>query len=169
MAARLRPRKWALLGSCGPKCSLSVGSLGEERAKLVHGWYEEGLNDKDIAKNAYVAGFTISHGSAGRHRANHLEPLGEIRETRTVRTRTDLEIIESMIQAGGDRADQFKMTPSETMKAMELKYKLTQGSAFEGMLDALNRAAMDEDDLEPAEGDPSVGDFGLEEDGPETG
>jgi hypothetical protein len=73
-----------------------------------------------------------------------------------VRTRTDLEIIEQMIQAGGARAADFKMTPSETMKAMELKYKLTQGSAFEGMLDSLNRAAMEEDDLEPMPGDPAV-------------
>ena len=114
---------------------------------MVHGWYEQGLNDKEIAKNAATAGFTLSHGSIGRHRANHMEPKGEIREGRSLTKRTDLEIIESMIQAGGDRADQFKMTPSETMKAMELKYKLTQGSAFESMLDALNRAAMSEEDL----------------------
>jgi hypothetical protein len=123
---------------------------------MVHGWYEQGLNDKEIAKNAFVAGFALSTGAIGRHRQNHLEPLGEQRESRGTRKRTDLEIIEEMIQAGGDRASQFRMTPSETMKAMELKYKLTQGSAFEGMLDALALAAMEEDDLQPVAGDPSV-------------
>jgi hypothetical protein len=130
---------------------------------MVHGWYEEGLNDKSIAKNAFTAGFPLSHGAVGRHRSNHLEPKGETLGARIATRRTDLEIIEAMIQAGGERAGEFKMTPSETMKAMELKYKLTQGSAFEGMLDALNRAAMDEDDLEPMPGDPSIDGF-IEED-----
>ena len=166
MVRRLRPRKWALMGNCGPKCSLNEANIGPEHAKMAHGWYEQGLNDKDIAKNAFSAGFNLSHGAVGRHRANHLEPLGEIKETRSQKTRTDLEIIESMIQAGGDRADQFKMTPSETMKAMELKYKLTQGSAFESMLDALNRAAMEEEDLEIPETDPAVGNFDVEDDEP---
>jgi hypothetical protein len=163
MATRLRPRKWDLLGTCTAKCSINEANIGEERAKLVHGWFEEGLNDKTIAKNAFTSGFTVSHGAVGRHRQNHMEPKGEIREGRTGKQWSDLEIIDNMIQAGGDRADQFKMTPSETMKAMELKYKLTAGSAFEGMLDALNRAAMEEDDLEPAPNDPSIEGY-IEED-----
>lgn len=164
MPPRLRPRRWDLLGTCGPKCSLNVGNLGEERAKMVHGWYEQGLNDKDIAKNAVAAGFTLSHGAVGRHRGNHLEPKGETLGARSLKVRTDLEIIEAMIQAGGQRAGEFKMTPSETMKAMELKYKLTQGSAFEGMLDALTRAGMDDDDLDLEDDDLFVADFDLEED-----
>ncbi len=137
--------------------------LTPERGEMVHGWYEQGLNDKEIAKNCFGAGFSLGSGSIGRHRANHMEPMGEIRESRSVGKRTDLEIIESMIQAGGDRAQQFKMTPSETMKAMELKYKLTSGSAFESMLDMLNRAAMEEEDFEPKPNDPSVGDYDIED------
>jgi hypothetical protein len=123
---------------------------------MVHGWFEQGLNDKNIAKNASAAGFPLSHGAVGRHRGNHLEPKGEITPAGPQKAKTDLEIIEAMIQAGGERAEDFKMTPSETMKAMELKYKLTQGSAFEGMLDALNRAGMDEEDLEEDD-DPGTG------------
>ena len=169
MAARLRPRKWDLLGSCTKKCSLSEAVLGEDSAKMVHGWYEQGLNDKQIAKNAFLAGITLSHGAVGRHRQNHLEPKGEMRGSVSTKRRTDLEIIEDMIQAGGDAAGQFKMTPSETMKAMELKYKLTSGSAFEGMLDALNRAAMEDDDLEAMPNDPSMADTSgdIEEEGPD--
>jgi hypothetical protein len=158
MATRLRPRKWALLGNCSHKCLLHERHLSNERREMVHGWYEQGLNDKEIAKNCFEAGFSLGSGTIGRHRANHMEPLGEIRESRAQKKRTDLEIIEDMIQAGGERAGQYKMTPSETMKAMELKYKMTQGSAFEGMLDALTRAAMEEDDLEPMPNDPSMAD-----------
>lgn len=164
MAARLRPRKWVLLDSCTAKCGSNAAHIGDANALILHGWYEQGLNDTEIARNCFQAGFPIGQGSIGRHRANHMEPLAEQRESRSTTRRSDLEIIESMIQAGGDRAGQFKMTPSETMKAMELKYKLTQGSAFEGMLDALNRAAMEEDDIVPAVGDPSVGDFALGDD-----
>lgn len=146
MGRRLRPRIWVLLSSCSTKCSVNEANIGPERAKLVHGWYEQGLNDKQISKNALDAGFALSHGALGRHRMNHLEPKGETHGPRMARRLTDLEIIEEMIQAGGERAGDFKMTPSETMKAMELKYKLTQGSAFESMLDALNRAGMEEEE-----------------------
>ena len=153
MAARLRPRKWDLLGTCSPKCSLNIENLGEERALMVHGWFEQGLNDKTISKNAVSAGFPLSHGAVGRHRANHLEPKGETYAGRSVTKSTDLEIIEGLIQVGGQRLDEFKVTPSELMKAMELKYKMTQGSAFESMLDALARAAADEDDEDEDEDD----------------
>jgi len=148
MPARLRPRKWILLGTCSVKCTLNEAKVGEDGAKMLHGWFEQGLNDRDIAKNAVQAGMPLSHGAAARHRQNHLEPKGEIFSRPREKQRTDLEIIEEMIQSGGANAHTFKMTPSETMKAMELKYKMTQGSAFESMLDALNRAVDDDDDEE---------------------
>jgi len=150
MPARLRPRKWVLLGTCTAKCSLNEVAVGPDGAKMLHGWFEQGLNDRAIAKNAVSAGMPLSHGAVGRHRGNHLEPKGEIFSQPREKKRTDLEIIEEMIQAGGANAHTFKMTPTETMKAMELKYKFTQGSAFESMLDALNRA-VDDDFVEDEE------------------
>jgi len=155
VAARLRPRKWDLLKSCKPTCSLNVENVGEKHSKIIHGWYEQGLNDHKIGAAAFEMGVELSAGAIGRHKKNHMRPHTEITETPPVQGDPigDLDALELILQAGASQIAGWKITPSDWFKALDAKYKLTQGSAFQATLDQLAIAedAVDEDDEEPIE------------------
>jgi hypothetical protein len=150
-AVRLRPRQWDLLKACTKNCTLSEAKLGAEHAKIVHGWYEQGLGDQKIAQNSYELGLTLSMGAIGRHRGKHLRPHTEITETDPTGPKMDdLDALEKILDVGSRQIDNWKVTPSDYFKALDMKYKLTQGSAFQGTLDqlALAEEKMDEEDDE---------------------
>ena len=154
MAERLRPRKWDLLGACTKNCSVNQANIGPEKAQLVHGWYEQGLNDHQIGSAAFQAGLDLSSGAIGRHKKNHMRPKVEYTETDPVGPKMqDLEALEKILDVGSRQIDQWKVTPSDYFKALDMKYKLTQGSAFQSTLDALAIAEKDMDE----EDDPQNG------------
>ena len=90
MARRLRPGRWTLLDACSAKCSVNKANIGEENALLVHGWYENGLNDHKIAANAFQTGMDLSSGALGRHRSNHLRRDSEIMKGTATEKLSDL-------------------------------------------------------------------------------
>jgi hypothetical protein len=61
----------------------------------------------------------------------------------------NIEILETIIQKGFQNQKNWKPTISDTMKAMDMWFRLTQGNPFDDLLDTLAAAS-----IEP---DPSLG------------
>lgn len=148
MAAKLQPRAFRVEG-CTKVCSLSPEQTTPDAARLFLKWFCEGANNQLISEKALIIGFKLSNGSVGRHRANHLVPIihdPTIADPIEGPPLSDVEILEAFIQKGAAslRLTTGRIGPEMTLKAMELKYKLTQGNAFQGFLDAVNNAFMGE-------------------------
>lgn len=144
MPGPLKPRAFRLLDSCTKTCTLSSYQLGPKVAELVHSWYEAGLNNPTIVQRAKQIDVKISEGAAGRHRANHLEPLDEFEDpTEGEPPKVDDIVLIDQVIARGAESLRFKtsrVTTEQLLKAMELKYKLTQGSVWEATMQALAKA-----------------------------
>lgn len=117
-------------------------------AALIHRWFEEGWNNWSIIHKAQAVDVKLSHGAIGRHRRNHLEvidpdlgPEPEESEAETQKL-SDIEILDRVIRQGAKRLSgkNVQVSPEMTMRAMELKYKLTQGSVMEDTFNAIARA-----------------------------
>lgn len=160
MPAKLRPQKFRLEG-CGKLCSLNPEKFPGQLGQTIHEFYEAGDNDQTIVEKARLLGAKVSNGAVGRHRANHLIPeltridkllisKGQMPESNTRPNEPapkvdDLTVLEQIISKGAQGIDlsTVRISPEMTIRAIELKYKLTQGSAFEGFLAAIG-GTMDE-------------------------
>ena len=142
MAARLKPRKLRVV-DCNPQCSLNEAKLPPGGAKLVHNWFEAGYNDFLIVAKAAESNFKLSKSSVARHRAKHVFP--DTPEPRLAplpaaeSKMSDLAVLEKIIARGASlvNLEGARISPEMTIRAIELKFKLTQGSAFESFLAAL--------------------------------
>jgi hypothetical protein len=160
-AKRVRARKYAVSERCTRGCSLGEHLLPGNAFTVVHGWFEEGVNNEVIHNRSIELGVPLSLGAIGRHRGRHLIAQDQMKTVEELeneaggapeRKLDDLEILERLIQAGSlSLADKkVRVSPDMLMKAMELKYKLTQGNVFQGFLDAVD-AAMGAPDEGPPE------------------
>ena len=61
-----------------------------------------------------------------------------------VKDLSDLEILRMIIKQGAKGISKWRVGPKETMDALSMYYKMTQGSAFADMISALAAAGMDE-------------------------
>jgi hypothetical protein len=154
--AKLTPRAFRLLDGCTKTCSLSAFQLGPKVAELVHSWYEAGCNNATIVERAENIGVKVSEGAAGRHRANHLEPLDEFEDPTAGDDPKpkvdDLALLDEVISRGAEslRFKTSRVTTEQLLKAMEMKYRLTQGSVWEATLAALGAAMSDESEAPDA-------------------
>jgi hypothetical protein len=79
---------------------------------------------------------------------------------------SDIEALEAIIKRGQQYIPTWRITPSEYFKALDMYYKLTKGSAFDGLMSSFAAAAnaMDAEDLEPTKDDPGYqGDYDVED------
>lgn len=150
MPGALKPRAFRLLGNCTNTCTLSAHQLGPKVAELVHSWFEAGCNNGTISARAKQIDVDISDGAAGRHRANHLEPLDEFEDPTDGSDPKpkidDLALLDEVIQRGAEglRFKTSRVSTEQLLKAVEMKYKLTQGSVWEATLEALGTAMSDD-------------------------
>ena len=143
----LPPRKFRILDKCQRSCTLNVANHSPRTASLIHAWYEEGWNNFGIMAKAALLDTKLSHGSVARHRANHLEVIDpdeveeEVSESENQKL-SDVQILDRIIRQGSKQLNSkgAKISPEMTMRAMELKYKLTQGSVMEDTFAAIARA-----------------------------
>ena len=147
MPARLKPQKFRLEG-CGKLCTLNPDKLPGEIGQAPHSFFEMGDNNATIIDKAAILGIKLSAGSVGRHRARHLVP--ELTRAQQAvqglpdydepsEKVDDLTVLEKIISKGAKGIDlsTVRIGPEMTIRAIELKYKLTQGSAFESFLAAI--------------------------------
>lgn len=135
MPKRLTPKPLTVKG-CSAKCSLNKDNLSESEFKTIHGWYEAGWNDFKMEEAGRDLGLTLSHGAIGRHRKNHLVEESETLDD-DLSGLSDLEAIDLALSRGQANIKNWKLTPSEYIKFMELKYRLTQGSTNDALFATL--------------------------------
>ena len=143
-------QRLVLNGKCHDGCSLSIAKLGDEGAALVHRDIEDGLSDKSTAQNAVERGAHLTYGSVNRHRKRHLTATRDMVEDSALGELTEIEALDVALKQGQKNMHNWKMTPSEWMKALELKMKLTEGTVFDGFMSAI--ASASQEALEPDEG-----------------
>jgi hypothetical protein len=106
-----------------------------------------------------------------RHKKHIVVPNAAPSEDVVVKA-NNIEILETIIQKGFQNAKNWKPTISDTMKAMDMWFRLTQGNPFDELLDTLAAASIDDNDTDlstSSESDPANGtvDETLAEDDPE--
>lgn len=132
--------RYAVNDKCRPTCSLNEVNLPGALANDVHGMFESGINRVKIAEFLGAQNVRVSDRAVGRHKANHLEPLvGRPSSGGDGKKKTHLEILNQMIEAGGEQLDikSTRISPEMTMKAIEMHHKLTEGSVWEDFLGAI--------------------------------
>lgn len=139
---RNNPQRKLIVGGCNGNCSLNPRNLPVGVAELVHGWYEEGVTPNRVYKRLAEMEIRISQGAAYRHYHNHLQ---ESDETPDPENLSDLEVIETFIARGTRqlKQDSTKITGEQLLRAIELKLKLTQGSVFDSMFEAMKGRSVD--------------------------
>ena len=150
MPRRLKPTQYTVSG-CTAKCSLHPDNLGEKGYQALHEWYQFGYNDVKMEELARNQGMTVTYGAIGRHRKNHLVRTEELETDEELALLSDVEALDAILKKGQTQIKSWKISPSEWFKALEMKYKLTQGSVMDAMYAAMAAAGSDSDDDEDAE------------------
>lgn len=119
-----------------------------------------GASYRAVIKSGVVANANLRN--LGNHR-KHISTHEEVPvSTEPTRKATNIEILEAIIQKGFANQKNWKPTIGDTMKAMDMWFRLTQGNPFDELLDTLAAAATGDDD--PAPDDESPDALGLPED-----
>jgi hypothetical protein len=129
-----------LIAVCEPLCSLEVGVIGPAISAVVIEMRERGAGAVLIHRRATELGYTGSVTSMQRH-LKHLRPAADdlTPELPPGQKASDLEILDAIVTAGYRNAKSWKPTIKDTMDAMRLKMQMTGNSAFQDMLDAMER------------------------------
>lgn len=150
------PRKYRINERCNRSCSLNLAKHPPRIASLIHSWYEDGWNNFNIRAKAAMLDTTISDGAIARHRRNHLEVVDvdeadipeEVSKTDGEKL-SDVQILDRIVAQGARNLSSkaVKVSPEMLMRAMELKYKLTQGSVMEDTFAAIGKAMSGENPM----------------------
>lgn len=132
---------------CKAACTLNATRYPPRVGDAIHKWYEDGFNNYAIIAKASLLDVNISHGAVARHRANHLvvyDPADEapIPEGESEgEAISDIDALSRLISEGSRNFGRkgIKISPELWLRAMELKYKLTQGSVMADTFDAIGR------------------------------
>ena len=144
MPRRLKPTQYTVSG-CSAKCSLHPDNIGAKGYEALHEWYQFGYNDIKMEDLARKQGMTLTYGAIGRHRKNHLVRTEELEVDEKLAELDDVGALDAILKRGQTQIKSWKISPSEYFKAMELKYKLTQGSTMDAMYAAMAAAATEDD------------------------
>ncbi len=152
-----------VIAGCDRRCSIHDANLPPGLGQQIHQWYEDGMNRDDIRAKALETRTNLSVGSIGRHKKNHLHPEqadlpaapdGSHDNSETPeRQLSELDILNAIIQRGGQRmkSPTTNVTTEQTMTAIAMKQKLTEGNVFDDMFKALFETEDDDmSDLIPA-------------------
>lgn len=135
-----RAQKYMVNGKCRVTCSLNPVNLPGDASERAHVMYEEGANREQIRLALKEMGISVSDGAIGRHKTNHLDPMvasGTVSDPD--RKLSDLETLDIIIAKGAQQLEgsSVRISPDMLTRAIDLKYKLTQGNVFESFLGAI--------------------------------
>lgn len=122
-------------------------------ADLVHDWFQAGHSNMKIIALAAEHNVKLSNSSLGRHRKNHLDLLPDAApeidpETLRLAKVNHVELLEQIVARSAQSIHRSRITPELGLKAMDMVYKLTQGSAMESFMEAVTSAMAAADDDE---------------------
>lgn len=161
----MTPVKYELV-NCSRKCTLNPDRLPAGVGELVHRWLEEGANRETIMARAKELGVKLTGGSIGRHKQNHLVPAADPHSPLQdgdddTRRYSEIEVIDAIIQRGARQVQRStaNVTTEQLLAAINLKHKLTEGSVFDALFDALT--GENDEDLSDLEAPEAVGEEEL--------
>lgn len=135
---------------CPDNCSLKEGT---KWGTVVTEGLVAGKSIRTVVAEVVAASsgtVRISTGTISRHKKHIVVSGHSAPEPDTTRKATNIEILEAIIQKGFSNQKNWKPTISDTMKAMDMWFRLTQGNPFDELLETLASASIGED---PALGD----------------
>lgn len=139
---------------CTRQCSLHPDNL--DFAEVTTGWYNEDWTIEQMVIASEGLGRKLSTAALSRHRRHLVEAEEESEIPLTGGgVADDIAVLRAIVRQGAKRAHLWRVGPADTMKAIDMIYKLTQGSVVGDLLDAL--MADDMDDEEDEEGVVDVG------------
>jgi len=127
---------------CSRQCSFHPDNL-KFSAETLH-WYEQKRSMAWMITESERLGRKLSQASISRHRSHLDEAVDESAALDETGNVDHLKVLQMMIAAGARRAHTWRVGPKETMDAMNLYYKLTQGSAMESLFERLTAVAAGE-------------------------
>ena len=136
-------RKFILSDRCTRACSLHPDNLDFDTLT----WYNDRRGEAFIIAESDRLGRKLSAGSISRHR-KHLDYEDENAPEDDGKPVDHLTVLQKMISQGAKRSEQWRIGPAETLKAMEMYYRLTQGSAMASLLEGLTAVAAGSTDEE---------------------
>ena len=114
----------------------------------------EGKTYRDIVAMAKDEGDTIWPGTISRHKKHIIisgrgesQVFGNSPPPIAVKP-NNIEILEAIISKGFENQKNWKPTISDTMKAMDMWFRLTQGNPFDELLNTLAAASLGDVDVE---------------------
>lgn len=146
MPPRLKPAKYDVY-DCSPKCWANAAIVGAD-ADAIHAMFENADTDDQIVLAVRGMGHSTSAGAVSRHRKGHLRLHLDEPDEPDTENMSDLEILRAIIQRGARFIPTWKLGPRETMQALDMFYKLTQGSAMADMFAAIASAANQSEEVE---------------------
>lgn len=147
MPPRLKPAKYDVF-DCTPACWANRAKVGDD-ADAIHAMFESADTDDQIVLAVRAMGHSTSAGAVSRHRKGHLRVHVEAPVApQDVEDMSDLDILRAIIKKGAQYIPTWKLGPRETMQALDMYYRLTQGSAMADMFAAIAAAANQSEDVE---------------------
>lgn len=146
-------QKLRLTDRCTRQCSMNPSNLSY--FDELHLWFEAKRPLEWMVAESATKDRKLSLGALSRHR-KHLEDddsadIDEVGDGQV----DHLKVLQKIIAVGAKRAHTWRIGPTETLKAMDMYYRLTQGSAMQDLFSALSAAAANEDSDEQIE-DPAA-------------
>jgi hypothetical protein len=131
--------------NCPEQCSLGPGT---QVGIQVTEWMLDGKTYRWIvAEVKALYAYTLYPATMTRHK-RHITVTGRKADPVEAAQRhkvNNIEILETIIQKGFQNAGNWKPTIADTMKAMDMWFRLTQGNPFDDLLDTLAAAALGEE------------------------
>lgn len=107
----------------------------------------ENVPFRKIQAAAAAEGVKIALQTLSLHR-RHISVHGSAVAEDAVAKASNIEILEEIIQKGFANRKNWKPTISDTMKALDMHFRLTQGNPFDELLDTLASASLGSNDTD---------------------
>lgn len=121
---------------CPELCSLKPGTAWGQKASDM---LADGASFRTVVAAAAAEKVVLHTGTLSRHK-KHV--VLDTPEEAPGSKATNIEILETIIQKGFGNQKNWKPTISDTMKAMDMWFRLTQGNPFDELLDTLASASV---------------------------
>ena len=121
---------------CHEFCSLKPGTPMSE---FISDMLAKGVSFRAIVRACDEKGYKTNMSTLARHKKHIV--ITAPPDPEPERPPTNIEILEAIIRKGFQNQANWRPTISDTMKAMDMWFRLTQGNPFDDLLDTLARAS----------------------------
>jgi hypothetical protein len=136
---------------CPELCSLKEGSKwGKQASDML----VAGASLRTVIAAAAKDNIVLHTGTLSRHKKHIVMSADDSGDAQSAEKATNIEILETIIQKGFANRKNWKPTISDTMKAMDMWFRLTAGNPFDELLNTLAAASVGDENPD-TEGGPT--------------